>query len=179
MKMICRYENECYNCPKMGSCNGVKYDDLLKDFFALYNTVSKKDANKTFYIWHPHPETLHKVEEITRRYKIIDEDIERLEKTMLELQAYKIALTDRINYLLTVPTKEKIKLQRYKKYQGNVYYYIIFYTVNLDDGTETETDRITFNGTDRKKALEAFEKLKKERRNTDFVKDIAKPPYER
>lgn len=95
------------------------------------------------------------------------------------MQAYKIALTDRINYLLAVPTKGKIKLQRYKKYQGNVYYYIIFYTVNLDDGTETETNRITFKGTERKKALEAFKKLKEERKNTDFVEDIAKPQYER
>lgn len=65
-------------------------------------------------------------------------------------------LVKRYNYILTVPTKEKILLKRHKKYRGNVYYYIIFYSVNLETGEETETDRKIYKGSERKKAFEDY-----------------------
>ena len=110
--------------------------------------------------------------------KRAEEDINRLENYILQLKAYEIALTERYNYLETVPKKQKIKLQRYKKYRGNVFYHIIFYEVNLDTNEEIEIKRTTYKGTERKQALIDFESLKTEYKSAIFVKDIEKSKYE-
>jgi hypothetical protein len=41
-----------------------------------------------------------------------DADIQRLEKNIAMLKAYKMGLVDRYNYLATSPTREKILLQQ-------------------------------------------------------------------
>lgn len=162
----------------MGACNAIKYQDLINEFFRLYGSCSMQEASKTIHIWHPHPETIHKSSEIIERIKRAEDDIIRLENYILQLKAYEIALTERYNYLETVPKKQKIKLQRYKKYRGNVFYYIIFYDVNLDTNEETEIKRNTYKGTERKQALIDFEALKTEYKSAIFVKDIEKSKYE-
>ena len=92
------------------------------------------------------------------------------------LKAYKIELVDRYNYIVKSTTREKIKLQRIKK--TRVEYHIIFYTVNLVDGHETENKRIKFSGTERAAAIKEFEKLAKEHVNAITEKDISKNPWE-
>ena len=178
MKTICNNNEDCNRCSNMGACNAIKYQDLINEFFRLYGSCSTQEANKTIHIWHPHPETIHKSSEIAERMKRAEEDINRLENYILQLKAYEIALTERYNYLETVPKKQKIKLQRYKKYRGNVFYHIIFYEVNLDTNEEIEIKRTTYKGTERKQALIDFESLKTEYKSAIFVKDIEKSKYE-
>ena len=156
----------------MGACNAIKYQDLINEFFRLYGGCSTQEANKTIHIWHPHPETIHKSSEIAERIKRAEDDIKRLENYILQLKAYEIALTERYNCL------QKIKLKRYKKYRGNVFYYIIFYNVNLDTNEEIEIKRNTYKGTERKQALIDFEALKTVYKSAIFVKDIEKSKYE-
>ena len=98
---------------------------------------------------------------------------------MEELKAYRIALTERYNFITTAPTKKKIKLYREKKYGGKVFYFIQFYTVNLVDGYEDLTEAIRYEGKERKKAIEHFEQLKKEKTGVIFEQDIERGRWER
>lgn len=176
---ICNKNIPCCGCSNADTCTKKKQDQLFKEFFTKYTHYSTDSAEKTFHIWQEHPEKLHTQKEVLKRLNSADQDIEKLENYIAMLQAYKIELVKRYNYLETTPTKQKIKLQRYKKYQGNVFYYIIFYTVDLETGHEEETERRTYKGTERKQALEDFEKLKKENQNFLFEKDIDKKSWER
>ena len=99
--------------------------------------------------------------DIAARIKYWRNEIDKLEKNIAMLKAYKMGLVDRYNYLATSPTREKILLQRVKKYGGKVAYYIIFYSVNLTDGHEVEKDRLTFAGSERRQAFKKFEELAK------------------
>ena len=179
MKTICKENIDCSGCPNTGACNSIQYKKLLDEFFSIYGTVSTQEANKTIRIWQPHPNTIHNTKEVIKRIESAEKDIERLENYILQLKAYEIALTERYNCLETVPTKHKIKLQRNKKYQGNVFYYIIFYDVNMETNEEIETKRTTYKGTERKQAIADFEQLKNEYKCAIFEIDIEKPKYER
>ena len=97
----------------------------------------------------------------------------------MQLKAYKNALTERYNFIKTAPTKQKIKLYREKRWKDKVYYYILFYSVNLTDGHEELMQSIKYTGKERRKAIEDFEKLQKERTGVIFEKDIKRAKWER
>ena len=79
----------------------------------------------------------------------------------------------------SAPTKQKIKLYREKRWKDKVYYYILFYSVNLTDGHEELMQSIKYTGKERRKAIEDFEKLQKERTGVIFEKDIKRAKWER
>ena len=56
---------------------------------------------------------------------------------------------------------------------------IQFYTVNLLDGHEELTETIRYEGKERKKAIEHFEKLRKEKVGVIFEKDIERHYWEK
>lgn len=176
---ICEKNIPCCGCPNMDSCTKAKQEDLFKEFFTKYSDYSKESAERSIHIWQQHPEKLYTQKDVLYRLNSANQDIERLEKIIAMLQAYKIELVKRYNYLETTPTKQKIKLERYKKYQGNIFYYIIFYTVDLITGHEEETERRTYKGSDRKQAFTDFEKLCKEYKNAIIEKDITKKAWEK
>lgn len=60
-----------------------------------------------------------------------------------------------------------------------MFYFIQFYTVNLVDGYEDLTEVIRYEGKERKKAIERFEQLKKEKTGVIFEKDIERARWER
>lgn len=179
MISICNKNIECCGCPNMDNCTMSKCSQLMQELFTRYNYHSKDTAEHTIHIFGIHPEKLHKQSEVLRRIESANQDIERLEKYIAMLTAYRMELVNRYNYLETTPTKTKIKLQRYKKYQGKVYYYIIYYSIDLETGHEEETKRITYAGTERKKAIEEFDKLCKNNPNFIIEKDIAKGKWEK
>lgn len=60
-----------------------------------------------------------------------------------------------------------------------MFYLIQFYTVNLLDGHEELTETIRYEGKERKKAIEHFEKLRKEKVGVIFEKDIERHYWEK
>lgn len=173
---ICNKKIPCCGCPDADTCTKKKQQDLFKEFFSKYGSYCEDGAERTIHVYQSHPKQLYTEEGITHNMSRADADIERLEYIIAMLKAYKIELVDRYNYIVTSPTREKIKLQRIKK--TKVEYHIIFYTVNLVDGHETEKKRIKFSGTDRAAAIKEFEKLAKEHTNAITEKDISKNPWE-
>lgn len=176
---ICYKNIDCCGCPNMDTCTKSKSSQLMQDLFTRYSYHSKDTAEHTINIFGIHPEKLHNQTDVLRRIDSTSKDIERLEKYIAMLTVYRMELVKRYNYLETVPTKTKIKLQRYKKYQGKVYYYIIYYSIDLETGHEEETKRTTYAGTERKKAFEEFEKLCKENPTFIIEKDLEKGRWEK
>lgn len=178
MKEICVKKIPCCGCPEMDTCTLEKSDNLLKELFTRYGSYTKEMSEKTIRIYEQHPEKLHAEKDILHYFDKAQKDIEQLERVILQLKAYENALTERYNFIKTAPTKQKIKLYREKRYQDKVYYFILFYSVNLTDGHEELTKSIKYAGKDRRKAIEDFEQLRKEKKNTIFEKDIAKRSWE-
>jgi hypothetical protein len=162
----------------MDTCTKKKQAELFKDFFTRYGTYEAETAEKTIHIWQQHPEKLYAQSDVLKYIESANKDIERLELTIAMLQAYKMELVKRYNYLETTPTRQKIKLQRYKKYRGNVFYYIVFYTVDLTTGHEEETQRKTYKGAERKQAFSDFETICKGNPQAIIEKDIEKSRWE-
>ena len=178
MKEICVKKILCCGCPDMDTCTLEKSENLLKELFTRYGSYTKEMSEKTMRIYEQHPEKLHTEKDILHYFERAQKDIEQLERTILQLKAYGNELTERYNFIKTSPTKQKIKLYREKKYQDKVYYYILFYSVNLVDGYEELINTIKYPGKERRKAIEHFEQLQKEKKDTIFEKDIKKRSWE-
>lgn len=95
-----------------------------------------------------------------------------------QLTEYRQDLAARYAQLATMPSKDSVKLERYKKYDNSVIYYIRFYT-EYEDGAKVETATETFPGKERHAAIKRFEELKKERPGIEYIKDIEKKSWER
>lgn len=179
MNEICVKKIPCCGCPEMDTCRREKAESLLRELFTRYGNYSEEMSEKVIRIYEQHPEKLHTEKDILHYFSQAQKDIERLERAILQLKAYESALTERYNFIKTAPTKEKIKLYREKRYQEKVFYFILFYSVNLEDGHEELTRSIKYAGKDRRKAIEDFEKLQKERTGVIFEKDIERGKWER
>lgn len=170
-------EKNCCRCPERDAC-ADKNKQLLNKLFTRYGNT-EKTSDKKIYIYERHPETLHTEKDILNSFKHAEKELESLEEAMEELKAYRIALAERYNYITTAPTKQKIKLYRERRYKEKVFYFIQFYTVNLLDGHEELTETIRYEGKERKKAIEHFEQLKKEKMGVIFEQDIERGRWER
>lgn len=171
-------EKNCCRCPERDTC-ADKNKHLLDKLFTRYGYVAKDTSDQKIYIYERHPETLHTEKDILNSFKHVEKELESLEEAMEELKAYRIALAERYNYITTAPTKQKIKLYRERRYKEKVFYFIQFYTVNLLDGHEELTETIRYEGKERKKAIEHFEQLKKEKMGVIFEQDIERGRWER
>lgn len=171
MISFCTKKIPCCGCPDMDTCTLEKSESLLKELFTRYGNYNKEMSDKVIRIYEQHPEKLHTEKDILHYFDRAHKDIEQLERAILQLKAYENALTERYNFIKTAPTKQKIKLYREKRYQDKVYYFILFYSVNLIDGHEELTQSIKYTGKERKKLLKTLNSSRKKRR-TLFSKKI-------
>lgn len=102
-------------------------------------------------------------------------DCKRLETQLVE---YRQDLAARYNALATMPSKDSVVIQRYRKCNGTTVYYIRYFT-EYEDGTRVETATETFPGRERHAALKRFAQLQKERPGIEYVMDIEKKSWER
>lgn len=166
-----RCKKNCCRCPERDTC-AEKAQKQLDDLFSQYGTPQKQMSNKKVYIYELHPENLYSVDAVSNSFKHVERTLEELEELMDELKTYRVALAKRYNYVVTAPTRQKIKLQRYN--HDCVTYIIHFYTVFLTDGHEEEDykKKRHYTGKDRREAIKDFEQLKSQYPNAIFEKDI-------
>lgn len=161
----------CCRCHKFGTCEHSQ-EILFKKLFYRFGSYQKEMSDKTIRLYEQHPENLHTKKDILHYFNRVSCDLEQLEECILELKAYQIALTQRYNYIETAPIKKKIKIKRDQRYREKVFYYILFYNVNLSDEYEELTNFVKYPGKERKQALLYFEQLKKENPDCIFECDI-------
>ena len=135
-------------------------------------------ANHTLYVNCYRPDKLSTVAEILQNNERASRTIAELESYITALREYQQELSKRAAQLETMGYKLLLKLERYKRYQGGVEYYITLIKT-LDDGTQITELSETYTGKERRQAIARFEALKKQRPGIEAVKDIEKESWER
>ena len=135
-------------------------------------------ANHTLYVNCYRPDKLSTVAEILQSNERASRTIAELESYITALREYQQELSKRAAQLETMGYKLLLKLERYKRYQGGVEYYITLIKT-LDDGTQITELSETYTGKERRQAIARFEALKKQRPGIEAVKDIEKESWER
>ena len=135
-------------------------------------------ANHTLYVNCYRPDKLSTVAEILQNNERASRTTAELESYITALREYQQELAKRAAQLETMGYKLSLTLERYKRYQGGVEYYITL-TKTLDDGTQVKELSETYTGKERRQAIARFETLKKERPGIEAIKDIEKKAWER
>lgn len=179
MKEMCLKKITCDRCPNKSTCTMKKQEELYKALFTRFGHYIEETSEKVVRLYEQHPNSLHNEKDILNSFEHARKDIEILENYILQLKAYQSALTERYNFIKTSPVKKKIKLHRERRWKSNVFYFIDFYNINLNDGYEELTHSIKYTGKERRDAIKHFEELKKEKRDTIFEMDIEPARWER
>lgn len=116
------------------------------------------------------------------RIRHMDDSAARLiadcKRLVTQLSAYRQDLAARYNDLATMPSRDRLVLERAPTYSGKIAYYIRFFT-DYEDGTTVNTASETFVGRDRHKAIARFEELRRQRPGIEAEKRIDKKQWER
>ena len=102
-----------------------------------------------------------------------------MERKIEQLKAYRLALSERYNYLASAPQQPVVRLKRVKSYSGKVFYHLNTYTKNLLDGNEVETSSTHYTGTERSKAISDYKSYVKSHPGITAEMQIEKPKWER
>lgn len=149
------------------------YRDL---FQYCYNSNGEAQIRVNEYIILP--EKLDTRKRITWYDESAARAIADMESYIAMLKEYRADLAKRYAELSAMPYTMRLELKRDKRYQGPVYYHLKLLKVYQDGHTEPESST-TYHGTERHKAIAAFEAMKKQRPGIEAVKDIAKGKWER
>ena len=147
-----------------------------KDLFQQRGNSRAADIRITCYL--RAPEELDTADRIAFYDKGAARMIDDCKALIDNLTEYRQALTARYGALATMASKDSIKLERYRSYNGAVKYYIRHYTT-YEDGTRVETATETFHGKERRNAIKRFEELKKARPGIEFITDIERKQWEK
>lgn len=127
-----------------------------------------------------------KAESINRPADVQRED-ERAVRLICEMQfkidqlnAYRLSLAERYNFLATAPTVPVVRLIRERNYYSNkVFYYLCTFRRFVDSGTEIEESRRTYPGTERFTAIKDFHAYAKAHPGIIAEMDIEKGRWEK
>lgn len=104
--------------------------------------------------------------------------VAQCKKLIEDMSEYRQDLAARYNQLATMPSRRRLKLERYVNYDNKKFYYIRHFT-EYDDGTSVETETETFPGKERRAALARFAELKKQYPGIAAEMDIDKKSWEK
>lgn len=151
-----------------------------KSYSALFERYGSpsEEAEIRFYGYLTRPDkldTFKRIRDNDDRAACLIADCKRL---VTQLTAYRQDLVKRYNELATMPSRDRLLLERVPHYSGKIVYCIRFFT-DYEDGTTVCTASEAFEGRDRHKAIARFEELKKQRPGIEAIKDIEKRSWER
>ena len=101
------------------------------------------------------------------------------ERTAETLREYRQALASRYAALNTMPYQERLEIERYRSYRGNLVTYYVRIVRTYEDGTQTKTLSETYPGKERWNAISRFEKLKRQRPGIEVLEDISPQSWEK
>jgi hypothetical protein len=124
------------------------------------------------------PSKLDTAQRIADYDKSAADTIQCCKELIEDLSIYRQDLARRYAELETMPYKLRLELERQKRYDNKVRYYIRLIKA-YEDGSEIKELDETYAGTERGEALKRFEELKKARPGIEAVKNIAKGQWEK
>lgn len=147
------------------------------DLFRRYGAPSK-DAEIRILYYLRMPEALDTFDRIKQYDSQASQIIAQCNKLIEDMSEYRQDLAARYNQLATMPSRRRLRLERYVNFNNKKFYYIRHFT-NYDDGTVVETETETFPGKERRAALARFAELKKQYPGIVAEMDIDKKSWEK
>lgn len=151
-----------------------------KSYSALFERYGSpsEEAEIRFYGYLTRPDKL----DTFKRIRYNDDSAARMiadcKHLIAQLTAYRQDLAKRYNELATMPSRDRVLLERYPNYGGKIVYYVRMFT-DYEDGTTVNTSSERFEGRDRRKAFARFEEIQKQRPGIEATKDIEKRSWEK
>ena len=153
-------------------------EKYLQELFTRYGNPSTESDEK-IYIYLTHPEAINKLTDVIKYDEKAIDYIAELERKITQLKAYRLALSERYNYLASAPQQPIVRLKRVKSYSGKVFYHLNTYTKNLLDGNEVETSSTKYTGQERSNAIKDYKSYVKAHPGILAEMQIEKPKWER
>ena len=151
----------------------MRYTDL----FQRYGSPSK-EAEIRIWCYLQRPEDLTTYDTIKHYDTQAAQLVAQCKKLIEDMSEYRQALAARYNQLATMPSRRRLKLERYVNYDNKKFYYIRHFT-EYADGTNVETETEKFPGKERRAALARFAELKKQYPGIAAEMDIEKKSWEK
>lgn len=148
-----------------------------RNLFQRYGSPSKEAEIRIWYCLQ-RPEALDTFDRIKHYDSQAAQLVAQCKKLIEDMSEYRQDLAARYNQLATMPSRQRIKLERYVKYDNRKFYYIHHFT-DYEDRTSVETKTETFPGTERRAALAKFAELKKNFPGIVAEMDIEKKSWEK
>ena len=147
------------------------------DLFQRYGSP-RKDAEIRILYYLQRPEALGTFDKSKHYDGEAAQIIAQCKKLIEDMSEYRQDLAARYNQLATMPSRRRLRLERYVNFNNKKFYYIRHFT-NYDDGTVVETETETFPGKERRAALARFAELKKQHPGIVAEMDIDKKSWEK
>lgn len=147
------------------------------DLFRRYGATSK-DAEIRILYYLKRPEALDTFDKIKNYDGEAAQIVAQCTKLIEDMSEYRQDLAARYNQLATMPSRCRLRLERYVNFNNKKFYYIRHFT-DYDDGTVVETETETFPGKERRAALARFAELKKQYPGIVSEMDIEKKSWEK
>ena len=147
------------------------------DLFQRYGSPSKEAEIRLIY-YLLRPDSLDTFDRIKHYDGEAAQIVAHCKKLIEDMSEYRQDLAARYNQLATMPSRRRLKIERYVNYDNKKFYNIRHFT-DYDDGTSVETETETFTGKERRAALARFAELKKQYPGIVAEMDIDKKAWER
>ena len=147
------------------------------DLFQRYGSPSKYAEIQILYSLQ-RPEYLDTFDRIKHYDGQAAHIVAQCKKLIEDMSEYRQDLAARYNQLATMPSRRRLRLERYVNFNNKKFYYIRHFT-NYDDGTVVETETETFPGKELRAALARFAELKKQYPGIVAEIDIEKKSWEK
>lgn len=148
--------------------SSASYSPLFEQYGSL-----RREAEVKMYGYLVRPDKLDTFKSVQHMDANAARLIAECKRLVTQLTAYRQDLAKRYNELATMPSRDRLLLERVPKYNGKIEYYIRFFT-DYEDGTTVNTASEVFEGRERSKAIARFEELKKQRPGIKAEKRIEK-----
>lgn len=126
------------------------------------------------------PESLDTVERIVRYGNQAAQAIASCKAMISRLEEYQQQLYQRVQLLETSPYHLRVTLSRERRWKEKVRYHLITERVYDVPGIKPkEESRITYQGTERSKAIKAYKAYIRSHPGIEAVQDIERPSWER
>ena len=149
----------------------------LESLFSRYGSPST-EANFSRHYYFTRADKIDTAQRIADADKHAAQDIKELEELIIDLKSYRQTLAARYAELETMSYKLRLEIERQKRYDNKVHYYVRIIKA-YEDGSEIREVDESYAGTERHEALARYEQLKKERPGIEAVKNIKKSKWEK
>ncbi|MBP3406559.1 MAG: hypothetical protein J6N18_10680 [Kiritimatiellae bacterium] len=144
----------------------------------LNYTREQRNYDNTIYFDLQDPSNACSLETLRCRDRNASNLLARLQSAIDRVQAYRLDMADRAQFLATAAYTVSVELHRHRAYQGGVTFQLE--TVRTySDGTRHTESRTVFTGKERHKAIAAYKAACRAYPGAENVLDIEKARWER